>query len=132
MGIEALFNFIHVSIIHFPIACFIIASALIIVMFAIKILNIPSKSQNNILLNQMELISWVSIVIGWVSFPLVAFFGLLDASSIQNVILTDLLAFKMQISFITFFIFVPPLYMKFFLLKRNKHNLVEDNLLFIF
>jgi uncharacterized membrane protein len=123
LTLEELLDFAHPAIIHFPIVGFIIGS--LTAMMALGLLLFHKifldrsfyegyRDQVNGYIEALEMISWTNILIGELIFPFTVVTGILDANGVENAIRQDLLAYKIRISLIIYFVMISPIFMKLY------------------
>lgn len=131
-----LFHYVHVSVIHFPLATLTIASAFGILSFLALILRklhiLEMKLDDEKiekLFNVLELITVFNLLFGLLSIPFVALFGFIDAGSVEYAVTTDLLAFKIELTIVASFILLVPLIYKLYLIKKTGVKIFDNSIL---
>lgn len=123
MTLDEFLQFVHPTIIHFPIVGFVIGSIAALFAFLLLIIHKLMKNKSfyqnyhelmELFIDRLELFSWINILIGELFFPFVVVTGIIDANGIENAINQDLLAYKIKLSVYIYFIMLSPIFLKLF------------------
>ena len=130
-----LFHYVHVSVIHFPLATLSLASIFGILNFLLVILRKIHTSTKKVdseklerSIQVFEIVTVINLLIGLLSIPFVALMGFIDAGTVEYAVTTDLLAFKIQLTIVGSFILLVPLIYKLYLMKKTDVKIFDESI----
>lgn len=130
------FHYVHVSVIHFPIATSILASAfglLALLLVFLRKIFLKIKGINSDPLEKyiraFEIISVFNLLFCVLSIPFVALMGFIDAQSIEKAVTTDYLAFKIQLTTVALCILIVPLIYALYLYKKAENKIFDESII---